>query len=176
MDTAVCHPLPDFLFSDYSPPIVENILTFYLFRNVPVNPHLRALEEHPITWPVLVCSSLFKRESPDCPSLRASSDHRFIVGALRARRAPGRSLPLLLRPRVPRAGGRLGYPPFSISLISSYFRRADHPPVPPGLSLASVTGVISGTPTAASDIDHDFTVRDSTNQTATKQLNLRIRH
>jgi len=34
-------------------------------------------------------------ESPDCPSLRASSDHRFIVGALRARRAPGCSFPIL---------------------------------------------------------------------------------
>src|SRR5438132_673419 len=32
-------------------------------------------------------------EQPDCPSLRASSDHCFIVGALRARRAPGRSPP-----------------------------------------------------------------------------------
>ncbi len=32
------------------------------------------------------------REWPGCPLLRASSEHRFIVGALRARRAPGRSL------------------------------------------------------------------------------------
>jgi hypothetical protein len=32
-------------------------------------------------------------ESPDCPLLRASSDHRFIVGALRARRMVWR-LPL----------------------------------------------------------------------------------
>jgi hypothetical protein len=37
------------------------------------------------------------------PLLRASSDHRFIVGALRAKRAPGRSFPNLLRPRVARA-------------------------------------------------------------------------
>jgi hypothetical protein len=50
------------------------------------------------------------------------------------------------------------------------------PPLPPGLTLAPATGVISGTPTSTSNIDHDFTVRDSTNQTATKQLNLRIRH
>jgi len=35
--------------------------------------------------------------------LRASSDHRFIVGALRARMAPGRCLSILLRPRVARA-------------------------------------------------------------------------
>jgi hypothetical protein len=32
-------------------------------------------------------------EWPGCPLLRASSDHCFIVGALRARRAPGRFLP-----------------------------------------------------------------------------------
>jgi len=40
-----------------------------------------------------------------CPLLRASSDYCFIVGALRARRAPGRSLLILLRPRVARARG-----------------------------------------------------------------------
>jgi len=39
--------------------------------------------------------SLF-RERPGCPLLGASSDHRFIVGALRARRAPVRSLLILL--------------------------------------------------------------------------------
>ena len=50
------------------------------------------------------------------------------------------------------------------------------PALPGGLILAPATGVISGRPTATSDIDLDFTVRDSTNQTATKQLNLRIRH
>jgi hypothetical protein len=49
------------------------------------------------------------------------------------------------------------------------------PALPGGLILAPATGVISGRPTATSDIDLDFTVRDSTNQTATKQLNLRIR-
>src|SRR6266850_38083 len=42
---------------------------------------------------------------PDCPSLRASNEHRFIVRVLRARRAPGRSLLILLRPRVARAQG-----------------------------------------------------------------------
>jgi hypothetical protein len=49
------------------------------------------------------------------------------------------------------------------------------PALPAGLTLAPATGVISGTPTATSNIDHDFTVRDSTNQTTTKQLNLRVR-
>lgn len=50
------------------------------------------------------------------------------------------------------------------------------PALPAGLTLASTTGVISGTPTAASNISYNFTVRDSSNQTTTKQLNLRIRN
>ena len=50
------------------------------------------------------------------------------------------------------------------------------PALPAGLNLAPTTGVISGTPTATSNLEHDFTVRDSTNQTATKQLRLRIRN
>jgi hypothetical protein len=49
------------------------------------------------------------------------------------------------------------------------------PALPAGLTLDPATGVISGTPTAKSDINHDFTVRDSTDQTATKELKLRIR-
>ena len=49
------------------------------------------------------------------------------------------------------------------------------PDLPGELTLAPATGVISGTPTATSDIKHDFTVRDSTNQTMTKELRLRIR-
>ena len=40
-----------------------------------------------------------------CPQLRASDEHRFIVRVLRARRAPGRSLFILRRPRVARAQG-----------------------------------------------------------------------
>jgi hypothetical protein len=50
------------------------------------------------------------------------------------------------------------------------------PPLPAGLTLAPATGMISGTPTATSNIDHDFTVGDSTNQTTTKKLKLRIRN
>jgi hypothetical protein len=38
-----------------------------------------------------------------CPLLRASNEHRFTVRVLRARGAPGRSLPILRRPRVARA-------------------------------------------------------------------------
>jgi Putative Ig domain len=49
------------------------------------------------------------------------------------------------------------------------------PALPTGLTLAAATGVISGTPTATSNMSHDFTVRDSTNQTTTKELRLRIR-
>ena len=49
------------------------------------------------------------------------------------------------------------------------------PALPAGLTLDPATGVISGTPTALSDINHDFTVRDSTDQTTTKELKLRIR-
>jgi hypothetical protein len=49
------------------------------------------------------------------------------------------------------------------------------PALPAGLTLAPATGVISGTPTATSNINHDFTVRDSTDQTTTKELKLRIR-
>lgn len=50
------------------------------------------------------------------------------------------------------------------------------PALPAGLTLFPLTGVISGIPTATSDINHDFTVRDSTNQTTTKELKLRIRN
>ncbi|THJ20908.1 MAG: hypothetical protein CAF44_010420 [Nitrospira sp. CG24D] len=49
------------------------------------------------------------------------------------------------------------------------------PPLPAGLTLSSATGLISGVPTAASDTDHNFTVRDSANQTITKQLNLQVK-
>ena len=46
---------------------------------------------------------LFWGSGQSCPRLRALSDHCFIVGALRARRALGRSLLFLLRPRVAQA-------------------------------------------------------------------------
>jgi hypothetical protein len=44
------------------------------------------------------------------PRLRASDEHRFIVRVLRARRAPGRSLIILRRARVPGAKDQRGYP------------------------------------------------------------------
>lgn len=49
------------------------------------------------------------------------------------------------------------------------------PALPAGLTLASATGVISGTPTAESDTDYNFTVRDSRNQTISKQFNLQVK-
>jgi hypothetical protein len=49
-----------------------------------------------------------------CPLLRASNEHILIVRVLRARRAPGRSLPILPRARVPRAGGRPGHLPLPL--------------------------------------------------------------
>jgi hypothetical protein len=50
------------------------------------------------------------------------------------------------------------------------------PGLPTGLTLAPATGVISGTPTAMSNINYNFTVQDSTNQTTTKQLKLQIKN
>jgi hypothetical protein len=49
------------------------------------------------------------------------------------------------------------------------------PALPAGLTLAPATGVISGTPTTVNNSNFNFTVRDSTNQTTTKQLNLQIK-
>jgi len=49
------------------------------------------------------------------------------------------------------------------------------PAFPAGLVLDPATGVISGIPTATSDIDHAVTVQDSTNQTMTKKLKLNIK-
>ena len=46
---------------------------------------------------------IFRGNGQGCPRLRASNEHSFTVRVLRARRAPGRSRPILLRPRVARA-------------------------------------------------------------------------
>ena len=59
-----------------------------------------------------------------------------------------------------------GVPPYTWSVT---------PPLPTGLTLAPTTGELSGTPTTTSNIRHDFTVRDSANQTNTRELRLRIR-
>ena len=62
-----------------------------------------------------------------CPLLRASNEHRFTVRVLRARRAPGRSLPILLRPRVARARGSAQHPApfFSILLRAMHVLRQE---------------------------------------------------
>ena len=46
-----------------------------------------------------------QKELADCSSLRASCDHRFIVGALRARRMAWLLLRIILKPRVAQAQG-----------------------------------------------------------------------
>ena len=48
------------------------------------------------------------------PLLRASNEHLLSVRVLRARRAPGRSLPILLRPRVARAQKIISLHPFPL--------------------------------------------------------------
>jgi len=74
-----------------------------------------------------------KRSGQGCPLLRASNEHSFIVRVLRARRAPGRSLPILLRPRVARAQKRIRLHP----LLCSASRRTTRLPVfPPKLVVA----------------------------------------
>jgi hypothetical protein len=70
------------------------------------------------------------------------------------------------RPYADRLEASGGTIPYTWSVI---------PALPAGLTLDPVTGVISGTPTAESNRDHNFTVRDSTDQTTTKELKLRIR-
>ncbi len=50
-------------------------------------------------------------KSPDYPSLRASSDHRFIVGALRALKDGLVVPPFFPRPRVAREQEINGHPP-----------------------------------------------------------------
>ena len=50
------------------------------------------------------------------------------------------------------------------------------PALPAGLTLDPASGMISGTPRRTSNINHDFTVRDSSDQTTTKKLRLRIRN
>src|SRR5262249_15791216 len=47
---------------------------------------------------------ILTRPIPSAPRLAVvPGEHSFTVRVLRGRRAPGRSLPILLRPRVPRA-------------------------------------------------------------------------
>ena len=58
----------------------------------------------------LQISQLPQREQADCSSLRASSDHRFIVGALRARRTVCLLPHILLGRALREQGDRPSYP------------------------------------------------------------------
>ena len=82
----------------------------------------------------LLIPQRLQREQADCSSLRASSDHRFIVGALRARRTVCLLPRILLRPRVARAreSSRLPRPPFQhpASTSPARFPAPDRQPEP----------------------------------------------
>ena len=69
------HPLADIFYPPH-PPIASQSIS----RDVPL---ARARASY-----FLLCNITLAllRESPDCPSLRASDEHRFIVRVLRARR------------------------------------------------------------------------------------------
>jgi len=86
---STAHPLADIFHPPY-PPIASQSIS----RDVPF---ARARPSTPYTS--------LKGSGRGCPLLRASNEHRFTVRVLRARRAPGRSLLILLRPRVARARG-----------------------------------------------------------------------
>ena len=103
---------------------------FYFLMSKLVHPHVLTSRDHLLTlmlFPGLLVSLHPRRVRPlkgsgrGCPLLRASSDHRFIVGALRARRAPGHFLSVLLRPRVVRARETSAHPSFVSR--SLFFRR-----------------------------------------------------
>ncbi len=64
----------------------------------------------------------FKRESPDCPSLRASDEHRFIVRVLRARRMVWR-LPLPFLP------SSLAFFPQGVAWVYPLLRVSTEPPM-----------------------------------------------
>jgi hypothetical protein len=80
--------------------ILPSVLVDIVSRMVRMSPPLHVSKE---TLPTL--STSFERGGRGCPLLHASNEHRFIVRVLRARRAPGHSLPILLRPRIARAQG-----------------------------------------------------------------------
>src|SRR2546427_9429802 len=79
-------------------------------------PRLRASTEG---FPILYTS--IQGSGQGCPLLRASNEHCFIVRVLRARRAPGRSFPILLlqsavggvpREALEREGARFLFPDY----------------------------------------------------------------
>ena len=70
----------------------DRVFLFDSLRGRLADPRLRASNEG--LFPSLHITS---REWLGCPRLRASDEHSFIVRVLRARRAPGHSLPILLK-------------------------------------------------------------------------------
>jgi hypothetical protein len=62
-----------------------------LLLSIPLEGPLERLPLRPSNEGMQILYTSLWRSGRGCPLLRASSDHRYIVGALRARRAPGRS-------------------------------------------------------------------------------------
>jgi hypothetical protein len=99
----------------FPPPVSKSILIPFLSPpykqwDETVYPQLRASNDGlPVSYVSLGGSG------QGCPLLRASDEHRFTVRVLRARRAPGRSLLILLRARDPRAQRAAG--PYPITAL-----------------------------------------------------------
>ena len=94
--------------------------SFYLLlKGGPISLQLRATFSPAPHWHAKTCQwgarafhalYMSSGEWPGYPLLRASNEHRFTVRVLRARRAPGRSLPILPSPRVASAKKTNGLP------------------------------------------------------------------
>ena len=115
---------------------VLSMRPFYFLMSKLVHPHVLTSRDHLLTlmlFPGLLVSLHPRRVRPlkgsgrGCPLLRASSDHRFIVGALRARRAPGHSFPIIPRPRVARAQKIIRLHPLLCSGSKGSARVSFHP-------------------------------------------------
>src|SRR5713101_2297591 len=115
MDTAAYHPLPDILLSAFPSFSGGEFSDILLFRIVSVNPHRRASSDHEYNGPSKLARFTLPGKAPVLVPLPPSSEHilivrapgardqhgchstPFIVGALRARRAPGLYFPLQAR-------------------------------------------------------------------------------
>jgi hypothetical protein len=106
-----------------SPPTARNVLTL-----PPTGTSRRAIR---LGEGFRIFPTLRSGEQPDCPSLRASNDHRFIVRVLRAQRMVWL---LPIRPseaaRCASTGDSPGHPPLLAALFSSLlFREPGRLPV-----------------------------------------------
>ena len=90
----------------HAPCRILSMRPFYFLMSKLVHPHVLRSRDHLLTLMHLPCLLAsrhprsvrpLKGSGQGCPLLRASSNHCFIVGALRARRAPGRSHPFQAR-------------------------------------------------------------------------------